>query len=123
MDPDSEAIVAPNVMPARMMATGVVTSVNRGSDSFTITISQPICGQAAIGVLSIAGVMRRNVNAPASSQSLPNMGDFVCCTGTLIDIVRNRATVDWDSLTHLESGVILLPFEEDAYGRDGERDV
>ncbi len=123
MDPDSEAIVAPNVMPARMMATGVVTSVNRGSDSFMITISQPVGGQAAIGVLSIAGIMRRKVNAPASSQSLPNLGAFVCCTGTLIDIVRNRATVDWDSLTYLESGVILLPSEEDAYDRDGERDV
>lgn len=122
----SEDVVAPLVLPGRIMVTGVVTSVDRESDSFTVTVSQPSGGKATIDVLTIAGAMKRSANTPASWQSLPDQGAFVSCTGcvsctsTAIDIKRNRVTVEWDSFTPLERHDMPLPFE--VVDRDGDRD-
>ncbi|KAH9028556.1 hypothetical protein EDB84DRAFT_272002 [Lactarius hengduanensis] len=125
----SEAVVAPVVLPGRMMATGVVTSVDRGSDSFTVTVSQSTGGNATIDVLTIAGSMKRSANAPASWQSLPDQGTFVSCTGcisctsTAFDVKRNRVTVEWDNFTPLAKHDMSLPFEDvPSYDRDGDLD-
>ncbi|KAH8981314.1 hypothetical protein EDB92DRAFT_1897963, partial [Lactarius akahatsu] len=122
----SEAVVAPRVLSGRIVATGVVTSVDRGSDSFTVTVSQPSGGTATLDVLTIAGAMKRSANTSASWQSLPDQGAYVSCTGcisctsTAIDVKRNRVTVDWDNCTPLERHDMPLPYED--VDRDGDRD-
>ncbi|KAH9172994.1 hypothetical protein EDB89DRAFT_2229066 [Lactarius sanguifluus] len=114
----SEAVVAPVVLPGRITATGVVTSVDRGSDSFTVTVSQPTGRKPTIDVLTIAGAMKRSANTPASWQSLPDQGTFVSCTGCIsytsaaFDIKRNRVTVEWDNFTPLGRHDMPLPFED-----------
>ncbi|KAH9004446.1 hypothetical protein EDB86DRAFT_3071926 [Lactarius hatsudake] len=119
----SEAVVAPVVLPGRIMATGVVTLVDRGSDSFTVTVSQPTGEKPAVDVLIIAGTMKRSANTPASWQSLPDQGAYVsctgciCCTSSAIEVVR---TVDWDSCTPLERHDMPLPFGD--VDRDGDHD-
>ncbi|KAH9006710.1 hypothetical protein EDB83DRAFT_2532874 [Lactarius deliciosus] len=126
---ESEAVVAPVVLPGRITATGVVTSVDRGSDSFTVTVPQPTGRKPTIDVLTIAGAMKRSANTPASWQSLPDQGTFVSCTGCIsctsraFDIKRNRVTVDWDNFTPLWRHDLPLPFEDvPGYDRDGDLD-
>ncbi|KAI9440383.1 hypothetical protein H4582DRAFT_2055781 [Lactarius indigo] len=75
--------------PARVVSTGIVTSVDKEHDSFVITLSQYVDGGTTNEQIAIRGLMERGPRWPDPPKMLPSASSRVHFTGKLFQFEDN----------------------------------
>jgi hypothetical protein len=95
---DLEQPIVPETLPGRIMATGMITTVESDIGRYTIKIRDTMQSTA----LTIEGFVNQRTNCHTLSENVPDTGIFVSCTGKLLTFERDRATVILDDIVSLE---------------------
>lgn len=93
------------MIPARVIASGMVTAVNKDDNSFLITLRQEIDGGSEEDSLTVRALLEKGPKWPDPVKRLPSAQGFVSFAGKLFlfeeEQARSRPVVSLDSITYL----------------------
>lgn len=104
---DCAAVLVPQVMPACVMASGIVCAVEREIASVTIKISQGFHKGRPTCVLWVIGFIRETICSPSFCSTFPIVGNMVSGTGHLLTVEGMRVMVLFDHLALVECDLSL----------------
>lgn len=92
----------PHRIPAIVLATGYVDTVDRSLNSFTMITKQFIEGGSIHDELSVQGMFESNDIWPEPARRMPNVKGLITITGTLKYIHRKQTYVTIGTISYLD---------------------
>ncbi|KAH9015514.1 hypothetical protein EDB85DRAFT_2280280 [Lactarius pseudohatsudake] len=90
-----------DVMPAKLIVTGCVQSVDTKKQTFQMTIYQYIDGSSVDNNLTVVGFVDTSRKFPQPFGRMPQVNSFISFSGTLKRFEQNRALVVLETITYM----------------------